>query len=133
MTPRQNRQRPLYMISVAADLAGVHPQTLRIYEAKGLIRPSRSAGNTRMYSEEDIDRLKLVQQLTAEGINLAGVIRILDLQLQVSKRECEIEALRKRSSRFEALLHEQELRQTITALAKIESSTQLRVWGSNEE
>ena len=66
--------RPRYMISVAADLVGMHPQTLRIYEQKGLVRPKRTAGNTRLYSEVDLERLRLIQRLTTElGLNLAGV------------------------------------------------------------
>src|SRR5436305_8145362 len=73
--------RPRYMISVAADLVGMHPQTLRIYENKGLIRPKRTAGNTRLYSEHDLDRLRLIQRLTNElGLNLAGVEHVLRLQ-----------------------------------------------------
>jgi len=78
--------RPRYMISVAADLVGMHPQTLRIYESKGLIRPKRTAGNTRLYSELDIDRLRLIQQLTNDlGLNLAGVEQVLELQDQVQR------------------------------------------------
>jgi len=80
MSDRTDRNRPLYMISVAAQLAGVHPQTLRAYEQKGLVSPQRTSGNTRMYSPADIERLELINELTSEGINLAGVIRILDLQ-----------------------------------------------------
>jgi MerR family transcriptional regulator/heat shock protein HspR len=73
--------RPRYMISVAADLVGMHPQTLRIYESKGLIRPKRTGGNTRLYSEADLARLRLIQQLTTElGLNLAGVEQVLRLQ-----------------------------------------------------
>jgi MerR family transcriptional regulator, heat shock protein HspR len=73
--------RPRYMISVAADLVGMHPQTLRIYEQKGLVRPKRTAGNTRLYSELDIERLRLIQRLTTEiGLNLAGVERVLHLE-----------------------------------------------------
>ena len=73
--------RPRYMISVAAELVGMHPQTLRIYENKGLIRPKRTAGNTRLYSEADVDRLRLIQRLTNElGLNLAGVEHVLRLQ-----------------------------------------------------
>ena len=73
--------RPRYMISVAADLVGMHPQTLRIYENKGLLRPKRTAGNTRLYSEADLDRLRLIQRLTNElGLNLAGVEHVLRLQ-----------------------------------------------------
>jgi MerR family transcriptional regulator, heat shock protein HspR len=73
--------RPRYMISVAAELVGMHPQTLRIYESKGLLRPKRTAGNTRLYSEADLERLKLIQRLTNElGLNLAGVEHVLRLQ-----------------------------------------------------
>ena len=70
-----NRNKPLYMISVAAELTGMHPQTLRVYESKGLVNPQRSGGNTRLYSRADIERLELINQLTDEGINLAGVVR----------------------------------------------------------
>jgi MerR family transcriptional regulator/heat shock protein HspR len=76
--------RPRYMISVAADIVGMHPQTLRIYENKGLIRPKRTAGNTRLYSEADIQRLQLIQQLMNDlGLNLAGVEQVLQLQDEV--------------------------------------------------
>ena len=85
-----DKNRPLYMISVAAELAGVHPQTLRAYEQKGLVTPQRTSGNTRMYSQSDIDRLELIQELTAEGINLAGVTRILDLQSRLEERDQDL-------------------------------------------
>ena len=78
--------RPRYMISVAADIVGMHPQTLRIYESKGLIRPKRTAGNTRLYSEADIERLRLIQQLTNDlGLNLAGVEQVMQLQDEVER------------------------------------------------
>ncbi len=84
------------MISVAAELAGVHPQTLRIYERRRLIRPQRSAGNTRLYSEADIERLRMIQHLTqVEGINLAGVERIMELERTVESMRDEIERLRR--------------------------------------
>lgn len=70
------KDKPLYMISVAAELTGMHPQTLRVYEQKGLVNPGRSRGNTRLYSANDIERLNLISKLTDEGINLAGVVRI---------------------------------------------------------
>jgi MerR family transcriptional regulator/heat shock protein HspR len=74
-------ERPRYMISIAAELVGMHPQTLRLYESKGLIRPKRTAGNTRLYSETDLERLRLIQRLTNElGLNLAGVEHVLRLQ-----------------------------------------------------
>ena len=87
-------ERPRYMISVAADLVGMHPQTLRIYEAKGLVRPRRTAGNTRLYSEVDLERLKLIQRLTTElGLNLAGVEIVLRLEDELRKAHRRIERL----------------------------------------
>jgi MerR family transcriptional regulator/heat shock protein HspR len=87
--------RPRYMISVAADLVGMHPQTLRIYEQKGLVQPKRTAGNTRLYSELDIERLRLIQRLTTEiGLNLAGVERVLHLEdelVQMKRRLARME------------------------------------------
>ncbi len=88
-------ERPRYMISVAAELVGMHPQTLRIYETKGLVRPSRTSGNTRLYSEADVERLRLIQRLTTElGLNLAGVERVLAL-------EDELRRMRRRLDRLE--------------------------------
>ena len=91
----------IYIISVAAELAGVHPQTLRVYERKGLLQPSRTSGNTRRYSRKDIELLRRIQDLTNEGINLAGVMRILQL-------EGEVERLRSRVSRANAALQEKD-------------------------
>jgi MerR family transcriptional regulator, heat shock protein HspR len=86
--------RPRYMISVAADLVGMHPQTLRIYEAKGLVLPKRTAGNTRLYSERDLERLRLVQRLTTElGLNLAGVEHVLRLEDQLQRMHRRLERL----------------------------------------
>jgi MerR family transcriptional regulator/heat shock protein HspR len=86
--------RPRYMISVAADLVGMHPQTLRIYEAKGLVRPRRTPGNTRLYSERDLARLRVIQRLTSElGLNLAGVERVLQLEDQVARLSARLESL----------------------------------------
>lgn len=113
-----DRDRPLYMISVAADLAGLHPQTLRIYEAKGLVSPQRTSGNTRMYSQADVDRVELISQLTEEGINLAGVVRILDQQERIARLEEEAEKMRKEFKRVSDKLHEMEVRNTITTLTK---------------
>ncbi len=84
--------RPRYMISVAADLVGMHPQTLRIYEQKGLVRPKRTSGNTRLYSERDIERLRLIQRLTNElGLNLAGVEHVLRLEDQLKRMQAQLE------------------------------------------
>jgi MerR family transcriptional regulator/heat shock protein HspR len=80
----------VYIISVAAELAGVHPQTLRIYEQKGLVRPYRTRGNTRRYSEADIDRLRRVQRLTQQGVNLAGVKRILAMEEELQRMRRQI-------------------------------------------
>ena len=86
--------RPRYMISVAAELVGMHPQTLRIYEQKGLVRPKRTAGNTRLYSERDLERLRLIQRLTNElGLNLAGVEHVLRLEDELRRMHGRLERL----------------------------------------
>ena len=86
--------RPRYMISVAADIVGMHPQTLRIYENKGLVRPKRTPGGTRLYSERDLERLKLIQRLTTEiGLNLAGVARVLALEDELGKVRARLDRL----------------------------------------
>lgn len=114
-----DKNRPLYMISVAAELAGVHPQTLRAYEQKGLVTPQRTSGNTRMYSQSDIDRLELIQELTAEGINLAGVTRILDLQSRLEERDQELDSLHRRVRRLADRVHELEAHMTVTSLVRM--------------
>jgi len=94
------RDRPRYMISVAAELVGMHPQTLRIYESKGLLRPKRTPGGTRLYSDADVERLQLIQQLTTElGLNLAGVERVLHLEDQLQR-------MHRRLERIEREMHE---------------------------
>ena len=86
--------RPIYMISVAAELVGMHPQTLRIYESKGLVRPKRTAGNTRLYSERDVARLRVIQKLTTElGLNLSGVELVLKLEDQLQRMQSRIDRL----------------------------------------
>ena len=97
----RDRDKPLYMISVAAELTGMHPQTLRVYEQKGLVTPGRSRGNTRLYSQADIDRLNLISKLTDEGINLAGVVRIMDMRERARERDEEIDRLRARVRELE--------------------------------
>lgn len=114
-----DRNRPVYMISVAAELAGVHPQTLRVYEAKGLVTPQRTSGNTRMYSQADIERLEFINELTNEGINLAGVIRILDLQGRLDERDSEIDDLHKRVRRLADRVHELETRESVHSLVRV--------------
>src|SRR2546421_7484689 len=87
-------ERAVYIISVAAELAGVHPQTLRIYERKGLLTPARTAGNTRRYSQRDIERLQMIQQLTQEeGLNLAGVKMIVEMESELERMRSRMERL----------------------------------------
>jgi MerR family transcriptional regulator/heat shock protein HspR len=98
MSAQQANARAVYVISVAAELAGVHPQTLRIYERKGLLEPARTEGGSRRYSEADIELLRRIQQLTEQGLNLAGVKRVLDL-------ETELDALRRQLDRVQQEMH----------------------------
>ena len=92
--------RAVYIISIAAELAGVHPQTLRMYERKGLLQPKRSAGNTRRYSERDIARLRLIQQLTQEqGINLAGARLIMEMEGELERMRAEVARMRREIAR----------------------------------
>lgn len=115
-----NEDRALYVISVAAELAGVHPQTLRIYERKGLVEPQRTIGRSRRYSDRDIRRLRRIQELTNEGVSLAGVKRIIALEdeLEAARREVsrlqgEIEAQRKEANQAVAEVHRQYRRDLI--------------------
>ncbi len=85
--------RGVFAISVAAELAGVHPQTLRIYEREGLVQPARSEGGTRRYSGEDVERLRRIAALTVDGLNIAGVKKVLALQQELAKRQATIEQL----------------------------------------
>ena len=94
-------ERGVFMISVAAELAHMHPQTLRIYEARGLIRPKRSPKNTRLYSQRDVERLQRIQQMTSEGLNLAGVETVLALEERVAKLNAELEGARRRVAELE--------------------------------
>lgn len=92
---RDRTDRAVYVISVAAELAGVHPQTLRIYERRGLLDPSRTTGGSRRFSERDLDRLRRIQEITASGVNLEGVRRVLELEAEVSRLEAELEEARR--------------------------------------
>jgi MerR family transcriptional regulator/heat shock protein HspR len=122
--PRSDgKDKPLYMISVAAELTGMHPQTLRVYEQKGLVNPGRSRGNTRLYSQHDIERLNLISKLTNEGINLAGVVRILDMRERAEQRDREIDDLRSHVRELEDEVHEFRMREKITALARYDGDT----------
>jgi MerR family transcriptional regulator/heat shock protein HspR len=92
-TSKERQERAVYIISVAAELAGMHPQTLRIYERKGLLRPARTAGNTRRYSERDIDRLREIHELTERGVNLAGVKMVMEMQAKLERVRTELEEM----------------------------------------
>src|SRR5919199_4409415 len=96
------------MISVAAELAGMHPQTLRIYESRGLIEPERSAGNTRLYSQEDVERLRRIQELTSEmGMNLAGVEKVFELEGELERMRSRMDQLRREAERVERDLRDE--------------------------
>jgi MerR family transcriptional regulator/heat shock protein HspR len=107
-------ERPRYMISVAADLVGMHPQTLRMYEQKGLVRPKRTAGNTRLYSEADLHRLRLIQKLTTQlGLNLAGVEAVLDLEEQLQRMQARLERLEREMREAIEQVHKQYRRELV--------------------
>src|SRR3989440_9227326 len=97
-----DRGRGVYMISVAAELAGMHPQTLRIYESRGLIQPKRSPKNTRLYSQEDVDRLRRIQELTSQlGMNLAGVEKVFELEQEIERMRRRMRTLERQAEQLE--------------------------------
>ncbi|MGN6663134.1 MAG: heat shock protein transcriptional repressor HspR [Solirubrobacterales bacterium] len=96
-----DEEQGVFMISVAAELAEMHPQTLRMYEQRGLIAPKRSPKNTRLYSQRDVERLRRIQQMTHEGLNLAGVETVLALEAQVQKLRADVSRLRNRIAELE--------------------------------
>jgi MerR family transcriptional regulator/heat shock protein HspR len=102
-----DEERGVFMISVAAELADMHPQTLRMYEARGLVAPKRSPKNTRLYSQRDVERLRRIQRMTSEeGLNLAGVVTVLELEERVEKLRVELERTRKRLLDLEEVRNE---------------------------
>ena len=102
-TVRVDSSRGVFMISVAAELAEMHPQTLRMYEARGLITPKRSPKNTRLYSQDDVDRLRRIQKMTAEeGLNLAGVETVLEMEAELERTRSEVAKLREKAAALEA-------------------------------
>lgn len=101
------RDQAVYVISVAAELAGVHPQTLRIYERKGLVEPARTEGGSRRYSAEDVELLREIQALTNEGLNLAGVKRVLALQAEVASLRRQLEQARREAEEAAEAVHRQ--------------------------
>ncbi|MEZ5062876.1 MAG: helix-turn-helix transcriptional regulator [Solirubrobacterales bacterium] len=103
-----DRERGVFMISVAAELAEMHPQTLRMYEARGLIQPKRSPKNTRLYSHEDVERLRRIQEMTGEqGLNLAGVETVLELEDRLEAMRAELRAMRERTEEMERHMNAQ--------------------------
>src|SRR5829696_1206073 len=120
---KRSNTTAVFVISVAAELAGVHPQTLRIYERKGLVDPARTGGGSRRYSEDDIDRLRRIQDLTNEGLNLAGVKRVMALEDEVARLQAELAAARvagREAVAEESRRHRREL---------VPLSQALEVWG----
>jgi MerR family transcriptional regulator/heat shock protein HspR len=106
-------RRAVYVISVAAELAGVHPQTLRIYERKGLVDPARTSGGSRRYSEADIEQLRRIQELTNEGLNLYGVQRVLELEAEVARLRAELAEVRKQAAAAVDDAHRQHRRELV--------------------
>ncbi len=121
--PRERDERAVYIISVAAELAGMHPQTLRIYERKGLVQPQRTAGNTRRYSDRDIELLRQIQALSQEeGVNLAGVKMIIEMRAQLDaarRRTDELERLLRVSRRASRRAHVRETGAQIVPLGSV--------------
>ncbi len=107
------RERPVFVISVAAELAGMHPQTLRMYERRGLLHPQRSAKNARRYSPADVERLRRIQELGQTGLNLAGVQRVLAMEEQMAAMQHELERLRDNLARAAAQM-ERDLRREVS-------------------
>lgn len=106
-------ERAVYVISVAAELAGMHPQTLRIYERKGLVFPARTGGGSRRYSDADIQQLQRIQRLTEDGLNLAGVKRVIELEAQLDAVRAELEDLRASTARAVADIERQHRRDLV--------------------
>src|ERR1700678_2986281 len=106
MADRDNNQA-VYVISVAAELTGMHPQTLRIYERKGLLDPSRTSGGSRRFSESDLSRLRHIQELTSTGLNLEGVRRVLELEAELSRVRAELDEVRSEAKAAVADTHRQ--------------------------
>ena len=126
MAHASDTDRAIYIISVAAELAGVHPQTLRVYERKGLLHPQRTQGNTRRYSEEDIERLRKIQELTQEGINLAGVMRIMELESEVARWRDRYERLAEEAEAVQAQVDELVQSQAAMAIVPLRDVRRVR-------
>jgi MerR family transcriptional regulator, heat shock protein HspR len=124
-------ERPRYMISVAAELVGMHPQTLRIYESKGLVRPRRTPGNTRLYSEADLERLRLIQRLTTElGLNLAGVETVIRLEDELDRVRARLDRLEREMRREIRNVHKQYKREVVLYRQQGEGLPERNRWTS---
>jgi MerR family transcriptional regulator, heat shock protein HspR len=124
-------ERPRYMISVAAELVGMHPQTLRIYESKGLVRPRRTPGNTRLYSEADLERLRLIQRLTTElGLNLAGVETVIRLEDELERVRVRLARLEREMRREIRNVHKQYKREVVLYRKQGEGLPERNAWTS---
>jgi MerR family transcriptional regulator/heat shock protein HspR len=117
ITARVEHDRGVFMISVAAELAEMHPQTLRMYEARGLIEPKRSPKGTRLYSQDDVERLRRIQEMTTEwGMNLAGVERVLELEQKLDRMRRKVEVLERRAESLQTEIAElEEVKRTVKA------------------
>jgi MerR family transcriptional regulator/heat shock protein HspR len=117
VTARVANDRGVFMISVAAELAEMHPQTLRMYEARGLIEPKRSPKGTRLYSQDDVERLRRIQEMTSEwGMNLAGVERVLELEEKLTRMQRKVDALEARANALAAEISQlEEVRRSVKA------------------
>jgi MerR family transcriptional regulator, heat shock protein HspR len=124
-------ERPRYMISIAAELVGMHPQTLRIYESKGLVRPKRTPGNTRLYSEADLERLRLIQRLTSElGLNLAGVETVLRMEDELKKMRTRLDRMEREMRERIRTVERQYKREIVLYRAAGEQTPERRAWTS---
>jgi MerR family transcriptional regulator/heat shock protein HspR len=115
-----NREEARYVISVAAEMSGMHPQTLRVYERRGLIEPYRTPGGTRRYSEADIERLSLIQELTTDGVNLEGVRRILFLEHEIERHRSQINRLRRLLEESDARFMSEPERRTVIRMGVVQ-------------
>jgi MerR family transcriptional regulator, heat shock protein HspR len=113
MTAEERQRRAVYVISVAAELVGVHPQTLRVYERKGLLDPSRTTGGSRRFSDEDVARLRRIQDLTTAGLNLEGVRRVLELEAEIERLKVELEVTRAEVREAVATTHREHRRELV--------------------
>ena len=126
-----SRTRAVYVISVAAELAGMHPQTLRIYERKGLVEPSRTGGGSRRYSEVDVERLRRIQDLTASGLNLEGVRRVMELEDEVATLRAQLAEAREETRRAVERTQRQYRRDLVPLSQAVELFSRMPGWSND--